>query len=228
MVFQPDLNKPAAVHLRALLWTLFNDKTLPAAVPSDGVVSFKIDPAAIDARFYQAVGYPVFGPRAIRIDMLDRVISAVYDSADAGKFKAQHKMAEWLGCPIDDLYQVLTAMGHTKIHDPADQPKPEEAPATEPVAEVASETKPAVQVKPELATFRLKKGKAFQKPVEHKPRPRPEHKEKTKDRRPDKKTFKRPKPEEREMRVMSANAKTKPEDSPFAVLQQLKVKKDGA
>lgn len=236
LVFQPDLNKPAAVHLRALLWTLFNDKPLPAAVPPDGVVSFRVDASAIDPRFYQAVGYPVFGPRAIRIDMLDRVISAVYDSAEGGKFKAQHQMAEWLGCPIDDLYQVLTAMGHSKVHDPADQPKAEEEAAAVPEtaaqgeAPAPAEQKPAIQAKPELATFRLKKGKAFEKPEARKPRPPEQPKAERPQkphRKPEKKPGKRSKDAERPEKIMSAGPKARPEDSPFAILQQLKVKKDG-
>lgn len=221
LVFQPDLNKPAAVRLRALLWSLWNGKALPAVAPHDGVVSFKIDPAVADSRFYQAVGYPVYGPRAIRIDMLDRVINAIYEGAESGKFKAQHQMAEWLGCPIADLYEILHAMGHQKIFDPADQ-KPVEpvAQAEEFKSEESKVEVPQAQVKPELATFRLKKGKAFEKPQVRAPRPEKEKDRKTKPR------HEKNKKEERPERIMSAGPKPKLEDSPFAVLGQLKVKKD--
>ncbi len=126
LVFLPALNKPAAVRLRALLWGFHHGRSLPMEVPKDGIVSQKVEEASIDRDFYQSIGYPVYGGRAIRIDMLDRVISAVYDAADKGKFQAQHKMAEWLGSPIEDLYAVLEAMGHTKIHDPADDKKAQE------------------------------------------------------------------------------------------------------
>lgn len=188
LVSMPDMNKPAAVRLRALLLTLWNDKPLPAAVPPDGMVSLVVDPEAIDADYYRAIGYPVYAKRAIRVDMLDRVISAIYDNADKGVFKAKHEMAEWLGCPIAELYDILTAMGHTKIHDPADEPKlgvrveevkaeeakaeeaapAAEAPKTEdsaPVAETAEEgeaAKPPPAPKPELATFRLRRGRAHE------------------------------------------------------------------
>jgi ATP-dependent RNA helicase SUPV3L1/SUV3 len=122
LVFLPALNKPAGVKLRGLLYALWNDKPLPPPLPRDGVVSQKVDESA-NRDFYRAIGYPVYGPRAIRIDMLDRVISAVYDNAKDGKFQAQHKMAEWLGCQIDDLYGVLTAMGHRKIEAPVKEEK---------------------------------------------------------------------------------------------------------
>ncbi len=115
LVFLPELNKPAAVKLRALLWSLFHDKALPAPTPRDGAMSSVVDVTAANPDFYRAIGYPLYGPRVIRIDMLDRVINAIYDSAKEGKFQAQHKMAEWMGCPIADLYAILEAMGHRRI-----------------------------------------------------------------------------------------------------------------
>lgn len=183
LVFVPDLNKPAAVRLRAILWSLYHDKPLPAPVPKDGAVSVVIDPSNADPVFYQAIGYPLYGNRIIRIDMLDRVMNAVYENVKENQFQAKHQMAEWLGCSIPDLYTVLEAMGHKKISDPAET-KVEAVPAetsaaaapeaTEPVADTPAVQEPAVEgapvteatpeaapeqksviVKPELATFRV-------------------------------------------------------------------------
>lgn len=200
LVFMPLLNKPVAVRLRALLWNLWNDKPLPANVPADGIVSFKPEEGA-DPLYYRTIGYPIYGPRAIRIDMLDRVICAVYDSADKGKFQAQHQMAEWLGCSIGDLYDVLESMGHKKIEDPADAAEETAAPKEE-------------QVKPELATFRLKKGKAFAEEKKQSAASKPKAKKKKQD---------KPK---KEPRIMSAESKKDPADSPFAILEQLKAKSE--
>lgn len=245
IVYLPELNKPASVRLRALLLSLWQDKTLPAVVPADGIVSFSVEGKDIEPTYYRSIGYPVYGPRAIRVDMLDRVVCAVYDSADAGKFNAQHQMAEWLGSNIADLYAVLEAMGHKKIHDPADEivaeVKEEGAPAavaTEevkegaetseavPVADKPKETVPAV--KPVLATFVLKKGKAISAPASasvsasanknkfegQKFKSKPKAKAK-----PHKKANK---PKETGQRVYKAEAQSNPDDSPFAILQQLK------
>jgi ATP-dependent RNA helicase SUPV3L1/SUV3 len=236
-------------------------------VPADGIVSCEIDPEAVDSAFYQAIGYPVFGGRAVRIDMLDRVINAVYDSASGGKFEARHDMAEWLGCPIEGLYAVLSAMGHTKIEEPAvpvaeisaeAEPKPKEeqvaAPARVPEPGVetiqnlpegadasAPQTAQLPQIKPKLATFRLKKGKAFEKSGALK---NPARKDGSKGRedvsrkasgdkgahdqgsRHKKGGGKRNKATNRTPRIMQAGPEKRLEDSPFAVLQQLKVKGD--
>ena len=209
LVFIPALNKPAGVRLRGLLWSLYNDQPLPANVPNDGIVSQVVE-GDVNKDFYQAIGYPVFGNRAIRIDMLDRVICAVYDSAEKGKFRAQHQMAEWLGSPIEDLYNVLSAMGHKKI----------EVPESEAAEEVESDDKADLEKKPELAEFYLKRGKAFaQKSGDAKGFKKPNKK------KADKPKGKRNKNANRAPKVMSAEAK-KVEDSPFAVLQQLKTGND--
>jgi ATP-dependent RNA helicase SUPV3L1/SUV3 len=251
LVFVPELNKPAAVKLRALLWWLWHDRTLPAPVPKDGVVSMVIaDETTIDPVYQRAIGYPVYGGRAIRVDMLDRLISAIYDGAKDGTFKATHAMAEWMGCSIPDLYKIIESMGHKKTFDPAEQlvaeavvetPKTEDSAAPE-SPPAASEETPAVEavapapvvlaVKPDLATFRLKRGKANEaaRPPRA-PRPQqpaaPHKKQRPAFKKDDKfKGRSKPKggkPEREERKPTSFEAKpTHVEDSPFAVLQQLK------
>ncbi len=244
LVFMPVLNKPAAVRLRGMLWALYHDKTLPAGVPNDGIVSLKVDVETADPDFYRAIGYPLYGPRAVRIDMLDRVIVAVYDSAKEGKFQARHEMAEWLGCSIDDLYAVLEAMGHKKIAQEQDLPvegkSAQEKPVKMPVehvdsAEVKVKTEEFFEIsakkieppKPELATFWLKKGKASESGSRSASYNKPFRKfDKKSGVKTDKKKGKRNKNTNRTPKVMSAGPKL--EDSPFAILEQLKVKKDGS
>lgn len=261
LVFMPALNKPAAVRLRALLWSLWNDKPLPARIPADGMVSKSLaDQADINHDFYRAIGYPVYANRAIRVDMLDRVISAIYDNAKDGTFKATHAMAEWLGCSIPDLYAVIEAMGHKKVSDPAEQkveqsvaeagqetitPTPEIIAVPEVAAPEApaAEAAPAVAHKPELATFRLRKGKAYGESGERKSRPenrefrskdkprfedrkKPGNERPRKQKRDDKKPERFKEREDRGPRIISAAAE-KQGDSPFAVLQNLKLKQGG-
>lgn len=247
LVFMPELNKPAAVNLRAFLLSVWHDKPLPAEKPNDGIVSFSVEGKEIDKEYYRSIGYPVYGPRSIRVDMLDRVVCAVYDGAKDGHFQAQHQMAEWLGSNIADLYAVLEAMGHSKTHDPLEEKikadeaalasaEPvEEKPADKPAEEVAAETpatdKPAdaPTAKPELATFKLKRGKATSSPKPAYKSPDKKKFEGAKDKRkakggkpkgPRKNDKGRP-PREDTERVYSAKPKTL-EESPFAILQQLK------
>lgn len=241
LVFLPDLNKPAAVRLRGLLWSLFNDQPLPAPLPRDGAMSVVVDVTTANQDFYRAIGYPLYGPRAIRIDMLDRVINAIYDSAKDGKFRAQHTMAEWMGCPIADLYAILSAMGHKHVVKPVEEKAVDpvaapmtETPAEAPVeaAEAAAPAPEAKKEKPELDEFLLRRGKAHMEQTERKPRVDKPKFEKKEFKKPDRKPGKfekragggrsdKPKGPP-EPRVFSAEAKM--EDNPFAILQQLKAK----
>ena len=78
-------------------------------------------------------------------------------------------------------------------------------------------------MKPELATFALKKGKAIDTPQTSKPN----NKFKNNNFKSDKKPFKKKpksKPQPQGQRVYKAEAQSNPEDNPFAVLQQLKTK----
>lgn len=132
LIFLPELNKPASIRLRGLLWSLYHDQALPAPLPKDGAMSTIVPTRLSDSseganrEFYRAIGYPIYGPRAIRIDMLDRVINSIYDGAKDGKFQAKHAMAEWMGCPIADLYAILTSLGHKRIENSAPQDIPDE------------------------------------------------------------------------------------------------------
>lgn len=190
LAFLPALVKPAAIKLRALLWGLWNGKSLPMTRPADGRVSEVIDPETVDRNFYRMIGYPVFGPRAIRIDMLDRVVTDIYDSAKEGVFEAQNKYAEWLGCNLDGLYAILESMGHRKLKEPA-APAAEIVTAAEAAIEApALEAIPAVEVSADVAEviatakapapvmkFMLKRGKMSERPHAAKGganRPRPQ------------------------------------------------------
>lgn len=242
LVFMPDLNKPAAVKLKALLWSLFNDKPLPAQVPADGIVSKRLDQENPDKDFYQVIGYPVYGGRIVRIDMLDRVVNCIYDHAEKGRFQARHEMAEWLGASIEDLYKVLEDLGHRKVHDPADEVKeevPKEVPKEEPASETAPVEKPMEEkseekeeekkqkTKPELATFALKRGKANEKSVGKTGGSKKDFKGKKKPdkgKAPNKNKRDKKKEKARGPRVISFEAERKEEDSPFAILQNLEIK----
>lgn len=235
LVFMPDLVKPAAIHLRSLLWGLWNGKTLPMEKPADGRVSVAVNGEKVDRHYYRSIGYPVFGPKAIRIDMLDRVITDIYDSAKDWQFQAKHQYAEWLGCNIEDLYAVLESLGHHRIkarpvNDKVEEVKTEDKPAEDTaVAETTDEqpAEPKQAEKPELAFFKLKKGKISDRPKSFRPVKKVEDKK-----QPDPKPYRKPKPnrdkpKDNGPRVISVGPKKderNDDDSPFAILKQLQNK----
>lgn len=207
LVFVPALNKPAAVMLRAVLWSLWNDKALPPSIPHEGATSVVVTEEDPNPDYYRAIGYPLYGNRVIRVDMLDRVIGAVYDNSDKGKFQAKHEMAEWLGCSIPDLYTVLEAMGHKKVFDPAEK------------LEEGQEPEKDDKGMPLLATFKLfRRDERFHKPKD-KPEKQAKKQSKPKDKKPQK--FDRRK-QRKDPVVVSISSKSESQPSHFAALEKLK------
>lgn len=236
LVFQPLLNKPAAVKLRAMLWALWYQKELSVTIPADGIVSQPIGDDMPNPHLYQTIGFPIYGLRAVRIDMLDRVVVDLYEQSKDWKFQVRHKYCEWLGCTVEDLYSVLEAMGHKKIDEipavaepssteaekveaeqaEADQEKNTAPGSKEPDEKAASEEVSNNPALPELAWFSLKKDRR-NNDKSKKPRPQNKKDQKAKPSKGKPKGPKQPK-------SMSFQIKGEKEvaDSPFAVLEKLK------
>ena len=156
-IYFPTLLKPAAAELALTLWSLKNAGTCGVAleampeVPRAGLTSFAPVPAAPDA-FYRAYGYHVCGPRAVRIDMLERLAdhirpllawrsgaegaAAPKGATGDGAFTATPDMMSLLGCSPEELGGVLKALGFRVDRRPVK--KASEAPATAEAAQLAA------------------------------------------------------------------------------------------
>ena len=136
---------------------------LPDA-PRAGLTSFNPDPACPEA-FYRAYGYHVCGPRAVRLDMLERLADLIRPllgwrggngatppkgATGDGGFTAIPEMMSLLGCSPDELSGVLKALGFRLDRRPI---KPEVvAPAGAEVPPIAEgEAPPAEAVPAEAA-----------------------------------------------------------------------------
>ena len=131
-IYFPVLLKPAAAELALTLWSLKNagacglaSDTMPE-VPRAGLTSFAPAAGAPEA-FYRAYGYHVCGPRAVRIDMLERLAdhirpllawrsgaegaAAPKGATGDGGFTATPDMMSLLGCSPEELGGVLKALG---------------------------------------------------------------------------------------------------------------------
>lgn len=76
------LLKPASAELAVVLWTLKNgaahgvDVAAVPDPPRPGLTSLVADKAVPEA-FYRVTGFHVCGPRAVRIDMLERLADQI-------------------------------------------------------------------------------------------------------------------------------------------------------
>ena len=155
-IFFPLLLKPAPADLAATLWCL---KNLPGdnwpQLPRAGLTSAATNPDIPEA-LYRAYGFHVCGPRAVRLDILERLADLIRpllawrpspDKADGppkgstgdGGFKATDDMMSILGCSAGELNEVLKALGFRLERRPISKPQ---APAAAPAA-AASDATPA-------------------------------------------------------------------------------------
>ena len=132
-IYFPAMLKPASTELALVLWTLKNgtahglDLATSPEPPRAGLTS--LTPAAgTPDEYYRVAGFHLCGPRAVRIDMLERLADLIrvlvswrLDEANPslppkgatgdGGFKATPDMMSILGCSAEELGNVLRALG---------------------------------------------------------------------------------------------------------------------
>ena len=113
----PKLIRPDAAALLALLWAVRHRLTQIPPPPSAGLTSFALEGDEVPAGFLGAAGFRVVGPRAIRLDMLERLEQEL-DAAVASGMTAEAampKLVSLLGCGRDTIEEVLAALGWNLI-----------------------------------------------------------------------------------------------------------------
>ncbi|WP_247895597.1 helicase-related protein [Azospirillum brasilense] len=106
------LAKPGAVELRGLLWAVKHRLPLPVPIPPPGRVS--VEATGAPPAFWEAIGYPAAGPRALRVDMLDRLETELLTAAKEGRLVAEPALAQMIGAKPDELEAVMKGLGYTR------------------------------------------------------------------------------------------------------------------
>ncbi|MGZ8410201.1 MAG: helicase-related protein [Hyphomicrobium sp.] len=109
-IFFPRLVKPAAVQLRAVLWSAYRKLPMPDP-PAPGRVCVSVDSEA-PADFYEAIGYRPLGSLAVRVDILERFAAKVRAVARKGAFVPDTRLAMLIGCDAKAVEAVLGALGY--------------------------------------------------------------------------------------------------------------------
>ncbi|MCB1522079.1 MAG: helicase [Hyphomicrobiaceae bacterium] len=162
-IYIPQLLKPACADLTLSLWALkhagehgLSLEALPEP-PRPGLTSVIADPQVPEA-FYRAYGFHVCGPRAVRIDILERLADIIRPllawrpgpagseppngATGDGGFTITPEMMSILGCSVDELGQVLKALGFWLERKPVPKPVQQAVAATEPAAEAPAVAAP--------------------------------------------------------------------------------------
>lgn len=110
LVYSLPLLKPEQVARRARLWGVWQGLSPLPVPPPAGATSA---PAQPPAAFYLAVGYLMLGPRAVRVDMVERLDARLREATRAGDapLPAAEGMS-WLGCTLGELVGVCRSLGY--------------------------------------------------------------------------------------------------------------------
>jgi ATP-dependent RNA helicase SUPV3L1/SUV3 len=114
VVYASALLKRAAVEQRsALCGAFFGGQTRPS-LPRPGAVSTPATPG-VAPRAYMLIGYPVFGARAIRSDVAERVHRALAEKARGekegeGQGPSPSQLASLLGCPVREVTAITSEL----------------------------------------------------------------------------------------------------------------------
>jgi ATP-dependent RNA helicase SUPV3L1/SUV3 len=110
---EPLLNARAAA-MAGLLWAVRAGAPLP--VPALRGVA-PIRDAGLADRLYEAMGYRVLGPRALRVDRVERLAMAARRLARQGPFAPVPELVAIAGCRKDELPGMLAALGYRAVMD---------------------------------------------------------------------------------------------------------------
>jgi ATP-dependent RNA helicase SUPV3L1/SUV3 len=168
-IFVPALLKPAATSLRLLLWVLgleqkqqFDRSRLPEP-PGQGLTSVPFD-RSTPRGFYRVVGFRICGPRAVRIDMLERLGDLIRErvfwkprfdgeqrpagSIEGGGFTVITDMMSLVGCSGEEFSAILRSLGFRMLRRELTAPAPG-MPESVPAQTATSESMPSETAMPE-------------------------------------------------------------------------------
>ncbi|WP_437723019.1 helicase-related protein [Sorangium sp. So ce861] len=99
---QPLLRRGALERRLSLCAAWFGRGRVPAC-PAPGAVSVPVA-RGVDPKAYAAIGYPVFGTRALRADVAERVHRALASGEPAAR------LSSWMGCPAREAPRVAASL----------------------------------------------------------------------------------------------------------------------
>jgi ATP-dependent RNA helicase SUPV3L1/SUV3 len=114
-LYLPLLLKPAPSALAALLWAVHTRLERIPSVPTPGLTSIALDETP--RPFLAAAYFRAIGPRAVRLDILERFEDILTEAA-RGKRKMEETMptlASLLGCGVADVAAVAQALGWRQV-----------------------------------------------------------------------------------------------------------------
>jgi len=116
MIWLPKLLRDDAPRLRASLCSAALPRGVHLQPPRPGAVALVPDPQ-IDPDAYTALGYPVFGARALRADIVEQVAASLTALATDGPFGLPAELSARAGVGSEELPGLVEALGFVELDD---------------------------------------------------------------------------------------------------------------
>lgn len=114
-VYAIDMLKADSIRWRAALWAAHHGRR-GVPVPAGGTASVPVA-EGVSQGYYEAIGYPLVGARAVRVDQLERGLALLRRKAGMGPFPPPEELLSWLGLPRDALLPTIVALGGRILPD---------------------------------------------------------------------------------------------------------------
>ena len=115
-VFMPELLKPAAIKLRVILYSVYNQDFPACGPPPEGRVSIALVEGIAD-NYWLSAGYRRIGDKVMRVDMVERVAALVRTAARSGEFGITDEMLSLAGVSRDTMAFMITDLGFEKLRE---------------------------------------------------------------------------------------------------------------
>ena len=113
-IYLPNLLKPSAIKLRALLWSVFYQNFPDHGTPPDGRVSVIMQPEA-NHDFLRAIGFVPLGDLALRADIAERLSALIRLEARSGRFRITDAMLSIAGSTKIQMEKILYKLNYVKV-----------------------------------------------------------------------------------------------------------------
>jgi ATP-dependent RNA helicase SUPV3L1/SUV3 len=115
VVYAAAALRPRQLKAREMLCRAFAPDATRALSMREGASSFAV-PRDADHALLASLGFPAFGPRAIRADLARRITRHLSECQDARQaFEPPAAIAEWLHLPHQELPALLRAFGYQRV-----------------------------------------------------------------------------------------------------------------
>ena len=115
-VFMPEMLKPAAIKLRVILYSIYNQEFPTCGPPPEGRVSVDLVEDVPD-KYWLSAGYRRIGDKVMRVDMVERVAALVRTAARSGEFGISDEMLSLAGVSRLSMASMITELGFEKLRE---------------------------------------------------------------------------------------------------------------